>query len=58
MTKDEMMTEVIRANGFENKWTIWFFELCDTNLSNDALMSAMVCATTMPKMEAEAEEDE
>lgn len=57
MTREEMMNEVIRHNGFENKWTIWFCELCeDENLSDSALENAMVCALTMPM--ADAEEDE
>ena len=57
MTREEMMNEVIRTNGFENKWTIWFCELAeDSNISDSALLNAMICATTMPT--AEIEEDE
>ena len=57
MTREEMMNEVIRHNGFENKWTIWFCELCeDENLSDSALENAMVCALTMPMMDAEEDE--
>ena len=54
MTREEMMNEVIRTNGFENKWTIWFCELAeDSSISDNALLNAMVCATTMPAIEEE-----
>ena len=54
MTREEMMNEVIRTNGFENKWTIWFCELAeDSNISDSALLNAMVCAITMPAIEEE-----
>ena len=54
MTREEMMNEVIRTNGFENKWTIWFCELTeDSNISDSALLNAMVCAITMPAIEEE-----
>lgn len=59
MTREEMMNEVIRTNGFENKWTIWFCELAEnTNISDSALSNAMVCAITMPTVEMEEDEDE
>ena len=59
MTREQMIDEVIRTNGFENKWTIWFCELAeDTSISDSALLNAMVCATTMPTVEMEEEEDE
>ena len=49
MTREEMLTEVIRARGFEDKWTIWFAELMENKtISDDALQSAMVAAITMP----------
>ena len=54
MTREEMMNEVIRTNGFENKWTIWFCELAEnTSISGNVLLNAMVCATTMPAIEEE-----
>ena len=57
MTREEMMNEVIRTNGFENKWTIWFCELAeDSNISDSALLNAMVCAITMPTVEMEEDE--
>ena len=49
MTREEMLTEVIRTRGFENKWTIWFAELMENKtISDDALQNAMVAAITMP----------
>ena len=49
MTREEMLTEVIRTRGFENKWTIWFSELMkNKTISDNALQSAMVAAITMP----------
>ena len=49
MTKEKMLTEVIKTRGFEDKWTIWFAELMENKtISNDALQSAMVAAITMP----------
>jgi len=49
MTKEEMLTEVIRTRGFENKWTIWFAELMkNKTISDNALQSAMVAAIAMP----------
>ena len=57
MTREQMIDEVVRQNGFENKWTIWFCELAeDKSLSDSALQNAMVCALTMPSLEAEEEE--
>lgn len=54
MTREEMMDKVIRYNGFENKWTIWFCQLCeDKNLNDSALENAMICALTMPSMDIE-----
>ena len=49
MTKEEMLIEVIRTRGFEDKWTIWFVELMkNKTTSDDALQNAMVTAITMP----------
>lgn len=59
MTREQMIDEVIRTNGFENKWTIWFCKLAeDTSITDSALHYAMGCATTMPTVEREEEEDE
>ena len=57
MTREQMIDKVIRANGFENKWTIWFCELAeDTSISDSALFNAMICAITMPTVEMEEDE--
>ena len=49
MTREEMLTEVIRTRGFENKWTIWFAELMENEtISDNVLQNAMVAAITMP----------
>ena len=54
MTREEMIDEVVRTNGLENKWTIWFCELAeDSSISDSALLNAMICATTMPIIENE-----
>lgn len=49
MTREEMLTGVIRIRGFEDKWTIWFAELMENKtISDDALQNAMVAAVAMP----------
>ena len=54
MTREEMIDKIIRANGFENKWTIWFCELAENKeISDSALFNAMVCALTMSSIEEE-----
>ena len=54
MTREEMIDEVIRTNGFENKWTIWFCELAENKeISDSALLNAMISALTMPAIEEE-----
>ena len=58
MTREQMIDEVIRHNGFENKWTIWFCELEEQGVSDTALADAMVCAIQMPIFEMEKEEEE
>lgn len=56
MTRGQMIDEVIRTNGFENKWTVWFCELAENkDITDSALESAMVCALTMPTVEVEEE---
>ena len=48
-TREEMIDEVVRTNGLEDKWTIWFCELAeDSNISDSALTNAMICARTVP----------
>ena len=52
MTREQMIDEVVRTNGMENKWTVWFCELAENaSISNSALLNAMICATTMPEIE-------
>ena len=54
MTREEMIDEVVRTNGLEDKWTIWFCELAeDSSISDSALFNAMICATTMSIIENE-----
>ena len=54
--REQMIDEVIRARGFEDKWTVWFCELAeDTSISDKALQSAMVCALIMPMLDEDDE---
>ena len=49
MTREEMLTEVIKTRGFEDRWTIAFSELVkNKTISDNVLQSAMVAAITMP----------
>lgn len=41
MTREQMMDEVVRMYGFENKWTIWFFELAEV-LTDSQLLNAYI----------------
>ena len=41
MTKKQMMDDVIRRYGFENKWTVWFCELADM-LTESQLLNAYI----------------
>ena len=34
MSREEMMNEVIRTRGFEDKWTIWFCGLAESDLTD------------------------
>lgn len=48
MTREQMMNEVMRTNGLENKWTIWFCELAENlEVSESALENAMISAMIM-----------
>ena len=52
MDRQQMIDEVIKNNGFENKWTIWFCELAENiNITDSALKNAMICAIAMPMVE-------
>lgn len=48
MTREQMMDEVIRMFGFENKWTIWFCELAENeSITDDSLSMALVALETI-----------
>ena len=57
MTREDMLDDVVRRLGHENKWTIWFCELAENKeITDSALQSAMACALTMPMIEEGEEE--
>ena len=41
MTKEQMMDNVIRRYGFENKWTVWFCELAEV-LTESQLLNTYI----------------
>lgn len=41
MTKEQMMDNVLRQRGFEDKWTIWFYELAEV-LTDSQLLNAYI----------------
>lgn len=53
MSREEMLTEVIRARGFEDEWTIKFAKLMELGVSDSTLRSAMLTALSMPIEEEE-----
>lgn len=55
MTREQMIDEVIRTRGFEDKWTIWFCKLAESDLTDSQLEMAFVCTTTMTFEEEEEE---
>ena len=55
MTKEQMMDDVIRRYGFENKWTVWFCELAEVLTESQLLnayilLDAMCCLTKNKKI--------
>jgi len=59
MTREEMLTEVIRTRGFEDKWTIWFADLAENvTVSRNILQNAMIAAIAMPFDNEDEDEDE
>ena len=56
MKKEQMIDEVIRQYGFENKWTIWFCELAEV-LTESQLLNAFIVLKAGVELESE-EEDE
>ena len=41
LTKDQMIDDVIRKYGFENKWVVWFCELAEV-LTENQLLNAYI----------------
>ena len=41
MTREQMIDNVIRQRGFEDKWTIWFCELAEV-LTESQLLNAYI----------------
>lgn len=41
LTKDQMVDNVIRKYGFENKWVVWFCELAEV-LTENQLLNAYI----------------
>ena len=57
MTRENMMDEVIRTRGFEDKMTIWFCSLCeDATMTDSMLFNAMVVVLSYADPEEEDEE--
>lgn len=54
MTKDQMIDEIIRQYGFENKWTIWFCELAEV-LTENQLLNAYIVLKAGIDLESEEE---
>lgn len=49
MTREEMLTVVIKTRGFEDEWTIWLSKQVENKtISDDALENAMIAALAMP----------
>ena len=57
MTRENMMDEVIRTRGFEDKMTIWFCGLCEDAAMTDLMLyNAMIVALNYVELEEEDEE--
>ena len=57
MTREEMLIEVIRTRGFEDKWTIWLSKQVENKtISDDALENAMIAALAMPFYDEDEDE--
>lgn len=54
MNKEQMIDEVIRQYGFENKWTIWFCELAEV-LTESQLLNAFIVLQAGVELESEEE---
>ena len=55
MTKEQMMDDVIRKYGFENKWTVWFCELAEV-LTESQLLNAYILMDANVLCDVEEEE--
>ena len=57
MTREEMMDEVIRNRGFEDKYTVWFCQMCEEVENDHAVLAAFIAVTTGLVDEDEEEEE-
>ena len=48
MTREDMMDEVIRNRGFEDKYTVWFCKLCEDCDNISVITNAFVAIITLP----------
>lgn len=56
MTRDEMLTRVIRIWGFEHANTIWFAQMMESaEVSDDMLLGMMICLEELPYLDDEEE---
>ena len=55
MTKEQMIDDVIRRYGFENKWTVWFCELAEV-LTESQLLNAYILLDANVLCDNECEE--
>ena len=58
MDKEQMIDEVIRKYGFENKWTIWFCELTETLTDSQLLNAYILLASGVVPTEEDEEQEE
>ena len=56
MNKEQMIDEVIRQYGFENKWTIWFCELAEV-LTESQLLNAYIVLKSGVELEEDEDEE-
>ena len=56
MSKEQMIDEIIRKYGFENKWTIWFCEIAEVLTESQLLNAYIVLDTGVDPIEEEYEE--
>ena len=58
MNKKQMMDEVVRKYGFENKWTIWFCELAEVLTESQLLNAYIILEAGVVPVEADDEYEE